>query len=114
MEIVQKLQVVGCGNMGAALPAGFAAAHPAAEVFALDSRMFSGAARLALAALGLGLTVFVKISIERTSSQVFTDFRVAVLSGIPGIRETHSYPVMEEIKDTPAIALGHLDKGAAR
>lgn len=36
MEIVQKLLVVGCGNMGAALAAGFAAAHPAAEVFALD------------------------------------------------------------------------------
>jgi len=36
VEIFQKLLVVGCGNMGAALAAGFAAAHPAAEVIALD------------------------------------------------------------------------------
>lgn len=38
----------------------------------------------------------------------YRNFLGAVLSGIPGIRETHSYPVMEEVKDTPAIALGHL------
>lgn len=38
----------------------------------------------------------------------YRNFLGAVLSGIPGIRETHSYPVMEEVKDTPAIDLGHL------
>lgn len=38
----------------------------------------------------------------------YRNFLGAVLSGIPGIRETHSYPVMEEVKDSPAIALGHL------
>jgi len=38
----------------------------------------------------------------------YRNFLGAVLSGIPGIRETHSYPVMEEVKDTPAIALCHL------
>ncbi len=30
METMQKLLVIGCGNMGAALAAGFAAAHPSA------------------------------------------------------------------------------------
>lgn len=102
-------------------------------------------ARLSAPALGLGLTVFVQIAIERTSQQVFADFRTAVqaipeiqechmvaggydyllkvrvpdmaayrhflgvvLAGVPGIRETHSYPVMEEIKDSPLLPLEHL------
>lgn len=102
-------------------------------------------ARLSAQSLGLGLTVFVQIAIERTSPQVFEDFRKAVqgipeiqechmvaggfdyllkvrvpdmvayrtflgavLSGIPGIRETHSYPVMEEIKESCALPLTHL------
>jgi Lrp/AsnC family leucine-responsive transcriptional regulator len=103
------------------------------------------AAQLSPAALGLGLTVFVQIAIERTSQQVFDDFRQAVqaipeiqechmvaggydyllkvrvpdmaayrhflgavLSGVPGIRETHTYPVMEEVKETTTVPLGHL------
>lgn len=102
-------------------------------------------ARLSASALGLGLTVFVQIAIERTSQRVFEAFREAVqgipeieechmvaggydyllkvrvpdmaayrnflgavLSGIPGIRETHSYPVMEEVKDSATLNLGHL------
>ncbi len=102
-------------------------------------------ARLSASALGLGLTVFVQIAIERTSQRVFEAFREAVqgipeieechmvaggydyllkvrvpdmaayrnflgavLSGIPGIRETHSYPVMEEVKDAATLNLGHL------
>ncbi len=103
------------------------------------------AAQLSPAALGLGLTVFVQIAIERTSQQVFDDFRAAVqaipeiqechmvaggydyllkvrvpdmaayrhflgavLSGVPGIRETHTYPVMEQVKETTSVPLGHL------
>lgn len=103
------------------------------------------AAQLSPAALGLGLTVFVQITIERTSQQVFDVFRAAVraipeiqechmvaggydyllkvrvpdmaayrhflgavLSGVPGIRETHTYPVMEEVKECAAVPLGHL------
>lgn len=31
-----------------------------------------------------------------------------VLAEVPGIRQTHSYPVMEEIKSGPRVALGHL------
>lgn len=114
-----------------------------------DGLIAGYAARLAPEALGLGLTVFVQISIERTSEPVFEHFRAAVagipeiqachmvaggydyllkvrvpdmaayrsflggvLAGIPGIRETHSYPVMEEVKDASAIPLGHL--GQAR
>ncbi|HEX6735864.1 MAG TPA: Lrp/AsnC ligand binding domain-containing protein [Azonexus sp.] len=110
-----------------------------------DGLITGYAARLSAPALGLGLTVFVQIAIERTSQQVFADFRAAVqaipeiqechmvaggydyllkvrvpdmaayrhflggvLSGVPGIRETHSYPVMEEIKETAALGLGHL------
>jgi Lrp/AsnC family leucine-responsive transcriptional regulator len=30
------------------------------------------------------------------------------LAEVPGIRQTHSYPVMEEIKAGPRIGLGHL------
>lgn len=103
------------------------------------------AAQLSAPALGLGLTVFVQITLERTSQSVFDAFRNAVraidqiqechmvaggydyllkvrvpdmaayrhflgavLSGVPGIRETHTYPVMEEVKDSSALTLAHL------
>ena len=102
---------------------------------------------LAPASLGLGLTVFVQISLAQTSQTAFDDFRAAVraipeiqechmvaggydyllkvrvpdmaayrnflgvvLSGIPGIRETHSYPVMEAVKESSAIGLAHLQE----
>jgi Lrp/AsnC family leucine-responsive transcriptional regulator len=102
-------------------------------------------ARLEPQALGLGLTVFIQIAIDRTSKRAFDAFRKAVLaipeiqechmvaggydyllkvrvpdmaayraflgevlSRIPGIRETHSYPVMEEVKETASIDLAHL------
>ena len=38
----------------------------------------------------------------------YRNFLGAVLSGIPGIHETHSYPVMEEVKDAATLNLGHL------
>lgn len=31
-----------------------------------------------------------------------------VLSQVPGIRSTHTYPVMERVKDTPRVDLSHL------
>ena len=102
-------------------------------------------ANLSPAKLGLGLTIFVQILLDRTSEDTFQKFRAAVLaipqiqechmvtggfdyllkvrvtdmaafrsflgdvlSQIPGIRETHSYPVMEEVKDTASISLDHL------
>ena len=40
--------------------------------------------------------------------EAYRTFLGAVLSGIPGIRETHSYPVMEEVKDSGTLSLGHL------
>lgn len=36
MSVKHKVLVVGCGNMGAALAAGYAAAHPAAQVVGID------------------------------------------------------------------------------
>ncbi|WP_035052119.1 Lrp/AsnC ligand binding domain-containing protein [Andreprevotia chitinilytica] len=102
-------------------------------------------ARLSAEQLGLGLTVFIEVAMERTSEAAFEAFRVAVLdipeiqecfmvaggfdyllkirvpdmasyrvflgkvlSGIPGIRVTHSYTVMEEVKESSALSLGHL------
>lgn len=38
----------------------------------------------------------------------YRNFLGYVLSQVPGIRETHSYPVMEEVKDSPSISLEHL------
>ena len=40
----------------------------------------------------------------------YRNFLGAVLSGIPGIRETHSYPVMEAVKESSAIGLAHLQE----
>lgn len=154
LDILAALQADGrTTNVALAKQVGLSPTPCLERVKSLEAEGFIAgySARLAPAALGLGLTVFVQISIERTSQQVFTDFRTAVqaipeiqechmvaggydyllkvrvpdmlayrnflgavLSGIPGIRETHSYPVMEEVKDTAAISLGHLDQGAAR
>jgi len=95
--------------------------------------------------LDLGLTVFIEVSIERTSEDAFDAFRDAmraipqvqechmvaggfdyllkvrvrdmaayraflgeVLSKVPGIRSTHTYAVMERVKDSRAVDLSHL------
>jgi len=105
------------------------------------------AATLSTEQLGLGLTVFIEIAIERSSEDAFRSFREAViqipeiqechmvaggfdyllkvripdmaayrrflgevLARLPGIRETHSYTVMEEVKDSSAIDLKHLHR----
>jgi len=97
--------------------------------------------------LGLGLTVFIEVAIERTSKDAFDAFRDAmlaipqvqechmvaggfdyllkvrvadmaayraflgeVLAKVPGIRSTHTYAVMERVKDARAIDLGHLEQ----
>jgi len=110
-----------------------------------DGLIAGYAAKLSPAQLGLGLTVFIEILLDRTSEEAFQKFRAAVLgipqiqechmltggfdyllkvrvpdmaayrnflgevlAKVPGIRETHSYPVMEEVKDSSAISLDHL------
>ncbi len=98
--------------------------------------------RLNPAKLGRGLTVFVEVLLERTSSQVFEQFKAAVqarpeimechmvaggfdyllktrvcdmaayrefagsaLWQLPGVRETRTYAVMEEVKETMRLVL---------
>ncbi len=102
------------------------------------------------ARIGLGLLVFVEISLERISGEAFKEFRRAVaaipeieechmvaggfdyllkirvpdmeayraflaeaLAQVPGIRQTHSYPVMEQIRLPGAVGLQHLTRKAA-
>lgn len=99
-------------------------------------------ARLNPALLGVALLVFVEVTIERTSEDVFGNFQTAVLklpevlechmvaggfdyllkvrvrdmaayraflgtalSVLPGVQETHTYVVMEEVKSTTALPL---------
>ena len=96
-------------------------------------------------AIGLGLTAFIEVSLERISREAFDQFRSAVeaipeieechmvaggfdyllkvrvpdmpayraflgeaLAQVPGIRQTHSYPVMEPIKQGGHVSLAHL------
>lgn len=148
LDILAALQVDGrITNVALAKQVGLSATPCLERVKSLEAAgLITGyVARLSAQALGLGLTVFVQIAIERTSQSVFEAFRGAVrgipeieechmvaggydyllkvrvpdmaayrnflgavLSGIPGIRETHSYPVMEEVKDSTALSLGHL------
>ncbi len=93
--------------------------------------------------LGLGLTVFVEVLLDRTTSNVFDAFKAAVqvypeitechmvaggfdyllktrmrdmaayrafagsaLWQLPGVRETRTYAVMEEVKNTTRLPLG--------
>jgi Lrp/AsnC family leucine-responsive transcriptional regulator len=148
LAILAALQADGrITNVALAKQVGLSPTPCLERVKSLESRgLIRGyTAQLDAAAMGLGLTLFVQISIERTSLAVFDEFRAAVqaipeiqachmvaggydyllkvrvpdmaaychflgavLSGVPGIRETHTYPVMEEIKDGSAISLRHL------
>ena len=148
LDILAALQADGrITNVALAKQVGLSATPCLERVKSLEAAgLITGyVARLSAQALGLGLTVFVQIAIERTSQNLFEAFREAVraipeieechmvaggydyllkvrvpdmeayrtflgavLSGIPGIRETHSYPVMEEVKDSGTLSLGHL------
>ncbi len=92
--------------------------------------------------LGAGLLVFVQVSLDKTTPDIFSRFRAALthldpvqechmvaggfdyllklrfgdmssyreflgkeLASLPGILQTHTYFVMEEVKNTPAIPL---------
>lgn len=152
LDILAALQADGrITNVALARQVGLSATPCLERVKSLESAgLIKGySARLDAPALGLGLTVFVQITLERTSQQTFADFQAAVreipdiqechmvaggydylmkvrvpdmaayrhflgvvLSGVPGIRETHSYPVMEEVKDSSFLALGHLQPQA--
>lgn len=100
------------------------------------------AALLDAGKLGLGLAVFIEVSLERISTESFEQFKAAILAiaqieechmvaggfdyllkvrvadmaefrhflgtalaQVPGIRQTHSYPVMEELKAGPRVRL---------
>jgi Lrp/AsnC family leucine-responsive transcriptional regulator len=148
LAILQALQDDGrMTNVALAKHVGLSATPCLERVKSLEARgHISGyTARLAAPSLGLGLTVFIQVQLERTSEDAFKAFRDAiehipelqschmvtggfdyllkvrvpdmeafrsffgqVLGRVPGIRETHSYPVMEEIKDSSAISLAHL------
>jgi len=106
-------------------------------------------AHVSAEALGLGLLIFIEITIDRTSEDAFGQFRTAmlaiaeveechmvaggfdyllkvrvpdmaayrrflgdVLSKVPGIRETHTYAVMECVKDARGVDLAHLRRGS--
>jgi Lrp/AsnC family transcriptional regulator, leucine-responsive regulatory protein len=92
--------------------------------------------------LGAGMLAFIEVKLDRTTPDVFEQFKQAVRAlpavqechmvaggfdylvkvrvqdmaayrslmgqsiwSLPGIRETHTYPVMEEVKSTTAIAV---------
>lgn len=95
--------------------------------------------------LGLGLTVFIEVELDRTTPDVFDDFKAAVaarpevlechliaggfdylikavlsdmqsyrdflgrvLVSMPGVKATHTYVVMEQVKETTRLPLGAL------
>ena len=148
IEILSILQTDGkTTNVALSKQVNLSATPCLERVKALESDGFitGYSANLSPAKLGLGLTVFIEILLDRTSEDAFQTFRSAiqsipqiqechmvaggfdyllkvrvpdmaayrnflgfVLSQVPGIRETHSYPVMEEVKDTASISLEHL------
>ncbi|MDQ7988482.1 MAG: Lrp/AsnC ligand binding domain-containing protein [Candidatus Dactylopiibacterium sp.] len=148
LDILETLQAEGrTTNVALARQVGLSPTPCLERVRALeaDGLIAGYTARLSPGRLGLGLTVFLEVLLERTSEDAFREFRAAVmkipeiqachmvaggfdyllkvrvpdmaafraflgevLAQVPGIRETHSYAVMEELKDDSAISLGHL------
>jgi Lrp/AsnC family leucine-responsive transcriptional regulator len=150
LALLDALQRDGRASIVALAKAVGLSATPCAErVRALEVGGVIGgyAASLDAAELGLGLLVFIELTIDRTSQDAFQQFRQAiaripqvqechmvaggfdyllkvrvpdmaayrvflgdVLSRVPGIRETHSYAVMERVKESPAVDLSHLQE----
>ena len=146
LDILAALQADGrITNVALARQVGLSATPCLERVKSLEAAgLITGyVARLSASALGLGLTVFVQIAIERTSQRVFDAFREAVqgipeieechmvaggfdyllktrmadmaayrafagrvLWQLPGVRETRTYAVMEEVKSGTALPLG--------
>jgi len=148
LEILETLQREGrMTNVALARQVGLSTTPCLERVRSLEeSGVIKGyAAQLSTEKLGLGLMVFIEVSMEKTSETAFEEFRKAVLeipeilecfmiaggfdyllkirvpdmasyrsflgkalSGIPGIRVTHSYTVMEEVKESTSVSLSHL------
>jgi Lrp/AsnC family leucine-responsive transcriptional regulator len=151
LAILDALQSDGrLANVTLAKAVGLSPTPCAERVRALEAAgIIAGyAAALDAEQLGLGLLVFIEIAIDRTSEDVFDQFRVAiediaqveechmvaggfdyllkvrvrdmaayraflgeVLSKVPGIRETRTYAVMERVKESRRLDLGHLREG---
>jgi Lrp/AsnC family leucine-responsive transcriptional regulator len=54
-----------------------------------------------------GFDYLVKVRVPDMAA--YRAFLGEVLSKVPGIRATHSYAVMERVKESPAVDLSHLD-----
>jgi len=52
------------------------------------------------------------IKVRVTDMAAYRAFLGEVLSKVPGIRETHTYAVMERVKESPAVDLSHLNAAA--
>ena len=145
IDILETLQDAGrLTNVALAKQVGLSATPCLERVKALEADGLIGgySARLEAARLGLGLTVFIEILLERTSEEAFRSFREAVLRipqiqachmvaggfdylikarvsdmaayrsflgsvlvAMPGVRETRTYAVLEEIKSTTQLPL---------
>lgn len=148
VAILEALQRDGrMPNVALAKAVGLSATPCAERVRALEAAgVIRGyGADLDAARLGLGLTVFIEVAVDRTSEDAFRRVRDAVLAipevqechmvaggfdyllkvrvrdmaayrrflgdalaRVPGIRETRSYAVMEDVKDARALDLSHL------
>jgi len=153
-RILDALQTDGrLSNVALAKAVGLSPTPCAERVRALETAgIIKGyATDLDAAQLGVGLTVFIEVAIDRTSQDAFDAFREAVLAiaqvqechmvaggfdyllkvrvqdmaayrtflsdalaTVPGIRSTHTYPVMESVKESRAIDLTHLDGKVTR
>ncbi len=119
-----------------------AASHDRVRRLQQDGVIEGYSVKLNPAKLGLGLLVFVEVTLDRTSSAAFDEFARAVarspeilechmvaggfdylikarvrdmhayrqflgetLVSLPGIRQTHTYTVMEEVKSTTELPL---------
>ena len=59
-----------------------------------------------------GFDYLVKVRVPDMAA--YRAFLGEVLSRVPGIRATHSYAVMERVKESSAVDLSHLNAGSAR
>lgn len=145
-KILQVLQTDGrISNLKLAETIGLSATAVLARTQRLQQAgiIMGYAARLDPAKLGLGMTVFVEVLLDRTTPNVFDAFRAAVqvhgeilechlvaggfdyllklrvanmaayrefagrvLWQLPGVRETRTYAVMEEVKESTRLPIG--------
>ena len=62
-------------------------------------------AKLNASKLGQSMSAFIQVTLDRTTGDVFDNFKDQLVD-LPGVAQTHTYMVIEEVKADEGLFLG--------